>query len=124
MIRIATDTFHRTVVVVDDRTAERLHKLSKRGWTEVAGVGYGSSELISTNTPDGRLIESILGAVAVGGKIADDVRIAQTGSFYGFVVGESGWDDERATWRDYAATRHLHTHGSIVKHKDGWRFAG
>lgn len=124
MIKVTADRMGRTIVVVEDHQAQLLNKLSRTGWVEIEDANYGHSATVPVGTEGSHLIESILGAVVVDAKNSEDVRIAQSGSFYGFVVGQGGWDDEKSCWRDYPNTRHLHAEGSIVKAHGGWRFAG
>lgn len=123
-ITVTTDYLGRVVVVIDDDLAVHLRQLSQKGWRDIPDVNYGDSDKVLDGTPDAATLQVILDAVATSAPSEQDRSIARRGSFYGFVVGTSGWDATRRIWRDYSGTRHLHPTGSIVRNRDGWRFAG
>lgn len=125
---VTSDHLGRTVVVLPDDVAAHLREVGQRSWIEIADVNHGYSAAVPADSEDGCLIRTILDAVAEHATDQRDQHIATDGgSFYGFIVGESGWDAERRSWTDYQATRHLHVAGSIVRnyqHPRDWRFQG
>ena len=111
-MRNTVDRMGRTVTVIDDATARELRVASHAGWHEYVGMADGHSRSYEPGTRVHSLVTDLFDHWLAAG-------------FCRFVVGESGWDDAAAWWRDYPATTDLHVSAIPCRENDGSvRFAG
>ncbi|AKN68698.1 hypothetical protein QR97_01760 [Streptomyces sp. PBH53] len=122
-VTISRDRYDRAVVVLPDAIAERLAVSSH---TDVKGYGYNhfESRPFDADTWETRAVHAIFDALLQACPEERQWGLGQyrrygTGYFYGWVVGESGWDTEARNWKDPEATKHLHVNYGLHIHHDG-----
>ncbi len=116
-----TDQGGRVVFVVPDDVARALRQAGKAGWVEVLDMADGEGHRYPPGTrvhAAATVLLDVAGAIPADADMDADLREttrrdAEFGALYAFVVGRSGWDDTARWWADYAATRGLHTAGSL-----------
>jgi hypothetical protein len=116
------------VFVIPDDVARVLRRAGKAGWVEVPGFAYGEGDRYEAGTQVHAAANVLLAAARALPAAIDDmdgqqrdtiVRDAHFGSFYPFVVGRSGWDDDARWWRDFDATDELRLPGSLHTWRGG-----
>ncbi|WP_435060220.1 hypothetical protein [Streptomyces sp. bgisy060] len=112
-VTIALDQWGQPVAVLPDDVAARLSAASRE---QVKDYGYGhfESRRFPADSYETRAIHAIFEAVLAAHPEEQGLTQYQryrSGYFYGFVVGESGWDLSAQSWRNYGATRHLRVYG-------------
>lgn len=110
-VTIDFDHMGRVYAIVPDEVAHRMRVAALAHW--VPGF-EGHSETFPADHWFSAVCRTILAAVA---DFATDERdreqAARWGKFYGFVVGERGWDEQAKWWKDYRNTRAYVLPGSI-----------
>lgn len=119
-VTVTLDRWERPVLVLPDDVAARLSVSSR---TDVRDYGYGhfESRRFDADSYETRSIRTLFEAVLAAHP--DEQGLSQyerfgTGYFYGWIVGDSGWDTAARTWKNYDTTKHLHV-GGIHLHHDG-----
>ncbi|GAA5070514.1 hypothetical protein [Streptomyces similanensis] len=119
-VTVTTDHMGRLYAVIPDHVARPLAVASHAG-IDPQARGYFSQE--STAHPAGSwvaaTVRTIFAALLASPVSAADVRergLGQYltwdgGTFYGFIVGESGWNADTRWWRNYETTGDLHVRG-------------
>ncbi|MGW4087026.1 hypothetical protein ACWEGS_28740 [Streptomyces sp. NPDC004822] len=122
-VTATTDHMGRVYAVIPDEVARLLAAASHEG-IDPHQRGYFSQE--STAHPaDGWVastVRTIFEALLASPEVAADVhewglgqyRTWDGGTFYGFIVGESGWDMSTHWWRDYDHTGDLRVRGTAT----------
>jgi hypothetical protein len=118
-ITVTADHLARPVVVIPDEIAHRLRVAALKGWIDTPGIGHGASEDFPADHWVARVAHTILTAVAEQAHDATTLQDAKYKRFYGFVVGESGWDSTTHAWKDYCNTSALRVPGAIHTSYDG-----
>ncbi|WTF17880.1 hypothetical protein OG846_30385 (plasmid) [Streptomyces sp. NBC_01601] len=117
---ITLDHWDHPVVLLPDDIAARLAISAAEGVKDY-GYCHFESRRFDADTFETRAIRTVMEAVRA--EHPDEPGLGQyeqfgTGYFYGAIAGASAWDPAARTWRNYAATKHLHVHG-IHLHTDG-----
>lgn len=122
-VTATTDNMGRVYAVIPDDVARPLAVASHEG-IDPEARGYFSQE--STAHPaDGWVaatVRTIFEALLDSPDVRDDVhewglsqyRTWGGGTFYGFIVGQSGWDMDTRWWRDYENTQDVHVRGNAT----------
>ncbi|MER7952022.1 hypothetical protein ABTY59_31990 [Streptomyces sp. NPDC096079] len=132
-VTMTTDHAGRAYAVVPDEVARLLALASRKGIdTEARGICF-ESDPHPADSWTARTVRTIFEAVLASPETTEDVhahglwlyRKWDGGTFYGSIVGTSGWDADTRWWRDYANTRDLRVSGSAnIASKDRRHVAG
>ncbi|MFB6629943.1 hypothetical protein ACFCWY_08615 [Streptomyces sp. NPDC056362] len=119
-VTVTTDHAGRAYAVVPDDVARLLADASRKGIDpEARGISF-ESDLHPADSWTARTVRTIFEAVLASPAATEDhdahglaqYRKWDGGTFYGFIVGTSGWDTDTRWWRDYAHTRDVRVSGS------------
>jgi hypothetical protein len=132
-VTVTTDHMGRVYAVVPDEIARPLALASRAGIDpEARGISFESAPQ-AADSWTATTVRTIFEAVLASPAAADDVhtcglglyRKYDGGTFYGFVVGASGWDMEARWWRDYRQTDDLRVSGNAnIAYRSRGAFAG
>ncbi|WP_326693380.1 MULTISPECIES: hypothetical protein [unclassified Streptomyces] len=117
-ITVTLDIWERPVVVLPDDVAARLSVSSRDGLRDY-GYCHVESRQFDADTFETCAVRTILEAVqaAYPAELGlSQYRLFNVGSFYGWIIGASGWDTAARTWTDYDAHRHLTVRGAHLHH--------
>ncbi|MGW2496185.1 hypothetical protein ACWCV2_17005 [Streptomyces pseudogriseolus] len=119
-VTVTTDHMGRAYAVIPDDVARRLTAASLEG-VDPEARGYFPQESIAHPADSwvALTVRVIFEALLASPEVADDVhqwglsqyRTWDGGTFFGFIVGESGWDMNTRWWRDEPRNRGLVVHG-------------
>jgi hypothetical protein len=107
MITVTVDKLGRDIAVIPDTDAARLAAAIKNGWTEIPELADGYSRPFPPGTWVHEVTIDILTMITLCGSTPRVRSEATRGMFYGFIVGQSGWNPAEAWWADFPATTHL-----------------
>ncbi|MEU6462201.1 hypothetical protein [Streptomyces sp. NPDC046976] len=122
-VATTTDNMNRVVAVIPDDVARPLAAAALEG-IDPNARGYFAQ--VSTAHPaDGwvaatvrTIFEALLDSPAVSADVHEwglgQYRTWDGGTFFGFIVGESGWDMDTRWWRDYNRTGDLRVRGTAT----------
>src|SRR3954454_12454932 len=79
----STDHLGRTILLIPDTEARRIHTWKDATWTEVAGVGYGYTEKVSPGHPMWELLSAIADASREAGALFVEGEGCLQGERYG-----------------------------------------
>ncbi|EMF20384.1 hypothetical protein H114_32614 [Streptomyces gancidicus BKS 13-15] len=132
-VTVTADQMGRPVAVVPDDVARLLAAASREGIDpEARGIDF-ESVAHPADSWVAVTVRTVFEAVlAARPDDADDLssglgqyRTYGGGTFYGFIVGTSGWDPDTRWWSDYDNTRDVHVGGfPTIAHRDRRRLAG
>ena len=119
-VTVRLDRCGQPVLVLPDDVAARLAVSAATGLRNY-GYCHFESRRFDADTYETHAIRTMFEALVAahpGEQGLSQYPRYGTGYFYGGIVGASGWDETTRTWKDWAATKHLHVHG-IHLHPDG-----
>ncbi|WP_030780708.1 hypothetical protein [Streptomyces sp. NRRL S-920] len=120
-VTMTLDQWDRPVVVPPDDVAARLSTSS----ADMKNYGYGQfeSRRFGAETYETRrtIFDAVLAAHPDALGLGQYERYG-TGYFCGWTVGASGWDMDARTWKNYAATKHLHVYDLHLNHDGSSHF--
>lgn len=132
-VTVTTDHMGRAYAVVPDAVARLLRTASLKGIDpEARGISFESAPC-PADSWEAATVRVIFEAVLASPVAADDdhacglrlYRKYDGGEFFGFIVGESGWNPDARWWRDYATTGDVRVGGNAcIASKDRRRLAG
>ncbi|MEU1852904.1 hypothetical protein ABZ499_27470 [Streptomyces sp. NPDC019990] len=121
-VTVTTDHVGRVYAVIPDDVARILAVASREGIDPQARGIFFESVAHPAGSWAASTVRTIFDALLTSPDVADDVhewglgqyRTWGGGTFYGFIVGESGWDPDSRWWRDYAHTGDLRVRGTAA----------
>ena len=122
-VTVTTDHMGRAYAVIPDEVARRLTAASLEG-VDMEARGYFAQESIAhpADSWAALTVRVIFDALLASPEIQEDVhlwglsqyRTWDGGTFFGFIVGESGWDMDTRWWRDEPRNRGLCVYGNAT----------
>ncbi|MFF5655234.1 hypothetical protein [[Kitasatospora] papulosa] len=119
-VTVTTDHNGRAYAVIPDAVARPLAAAALEGIDPEARGIFFESAPHPADSWAATTVRTIFEAVLASPVAAEDIhafglnlyRRFDGGTFYGFVVGASGWDTEARWWRDYKNTRDVRVRGT------------
>ncbi|RPE39796.1 hypothetical protein EDD90_2814 [Streptomyces sp. Ag109_O5-1] len=129
---VTTDHAGRVYAVIPDTVARPLALAALEGIAPDARGVFFESVAHPANSWAAATVRTVFEAVLATRPEEHDVcsglglyRKYGGGTFYGFIVGASGWDAGTSWWRDYADTGDLRVRGcATIAHASGGTLAG
>ncbi|MEU9354936.1 hypothetical protein AB0D65_29075 [Streptomyces griseoloalbus] len=122
-VTVTTDNMGRVYAVIPDDVARLLAVASLEG-VDMNARGYDPQESVvhPADSWAAATVRVIFDALLDCPDVTEDVhewglgqyRTWGGGTFWGFIVGRSGWDADTRWWRDYDRTGHLRVRGSAT----------